>query len=56
MLIFTGAQAIASLIIIPLETMLGYEGVLILASVMQLICGVVYYIVALKTKNVHQKT
>ena len=46
MLIFTGAQAIATLIITPLNDAIGYTGVLIFATVMLFICGVTYYAVA----------
>ena len=51
MLIFTGAQAVATLIITPLNEAIGYTGVLIFASAMLLICGVTYYAVA---KSVQQ--
>jgi len=51
MLVFTGAQAVASLIIIPLESVIGYVGILILSSVMLFIFGIIYYLVALKTKD-----
>lgn len=50
MLIFTGAQAVATLIITPLNEAIGYTGVLIFASAMLLICGVTYYIVAKSVK------
>lgn len=50
MLVFIGAQAVATLIITPLVGVIGYVGLLICASIMQLICGVVYYIVAKKNK------
>ena len=46
MLIFTAAQAVATLIIIPLENRIGYTGVLIFATVMLFICGIGYYAVA----------
>ena len=52
MLIFTGAQAVATLLITPLETAIGYTGVLIFATVMLFICGITYYAVA---KSVKQK-
>ena len=48
MLIFTAAQAVATLLITPLESAIGYTGVLIFATVMLLICGVTYYAVAKK--------
>ena len=46
MLIFTGAQAVATLLLIPLPNIIGYTGVLIFATVMLFICGITYYIVA----------
>ena len=46
MLIFTGAQAVATLLITPLETVVGYTGVLIFATVMLFVCCVTYYAVA----------
>lgn len=51
MLIFTGAQAVATLIITPLNEAIGYTGVLIFASAMLLICGVTYYAVAKSVKQ-----
>ena len=51
MLIFTGAQAVATLIITPLKNAIGYTGVLIFATVMLLICGVTYYAVAKSVKQ-----
>lgn len=51
MLIFTGAQAVATLLITPLKNAIGYTGVLIFATVMLLICGVTYYAVAKSVKN-----
>ena len=53
MLIFTGAQAVATLLITPLKNAIGYTGVLIFATVMLLVCGVTYYVVA---KSVKQPT
>lgn len=46
MLIFTGAQAVATLIISPMVGVIGYTGLLIFAAVMQAICGVGYYLCA----------
>ncbi|MBQ4585525.1 MAG: hypothetical protein IJA82_04895 [Clostridia bacterium] len=46
MLIFTGAQAVATLIITPLKNAISYTGVLIFATVMLFICGITYYAVA----------
>ena len=51
MLIFTGAQAVATLIITPLNNAIGYTGVLIFATVMLFICGVTYYLVAKRVKQ-----
>ena len=52
MLIFTGAQAVATLLITPLKSAIGYTGVLFFAAVMLFICGITYYAVA---KSVKQK-
>lgn len=54
MLVFTGAQAVAALLITPIVNIIGYVGLLIVASVMQIVCGVVYYAVARKRKAVTQ--
>ena len=51
MLIFTGAQAVATLLITPLKNAIGYTGVLIFAAVMLFICGVTYYAVARSVKQ-----
>lgn len=51
MLIFTGAQAVASLLITPLKNAISYTGVLIFATVMLFICGVTYYAVAKSVKQ-----
>ncbi len=51
MLIFTGAQAVATLLITPLKNVVGYTGVLIFATVMLFICGVTYYAVAKSVKQ-----
>ena len=51
MLIFTGAQAVATLLISPLENAIGYTGVLIFAAVMLFICGITYYAVAKSVKQ-----
>ena len=50
MLIFTGAQAVATLLIMPLESAIGYTGVLIFATAMLFICGATYYAVAKSVK------
>ena len=54
MLVFTGAQAVATLLITPLEKAIGYTGVLIFATVMLFICGVMYYAVARSVKRKEQ--
>lgn len=51
MLIFTGAQAVATLLITPLKASIGYTGVLVFATVMLFICGIMYYVVAKCVKN-----
>ncbi len=51
MLVFTGAQAVATLLITPLNAAVGYTGVLIFATVMLFICGVMYYAVAKSVKQ-----
>jgi predicted MFS family arabinose efflux permease len=51
MLIFTGAQAVATLLITPLKSAIGYTGVLIFAAVMLFICGATYYAVAKSVKQ-----
>jgi len=56
MLIFMAAQAVAPLLIMPIVNLVGYVGLLIFASVMQLICGLVYYIVAKHRKNVMKES
>ena len=59
MLIFTGAQAVATLLITPLKTAIGYTGVLIFSATMLFICGVTYYAVAKgvsKTAKTNSKT
>ena len=51
MLVFTGAQAVATLLITPLKNAISYTGVLIFASVMLFICGIMYYAVAKSVKQ-----
>jgi Na+/melibiose symporter-like transporter len=46
MLVFTGAQAVATIIITPLISVIGYTGLLAFAGTMQLVCGVGYWWVA----------
>lgn len=53
MLVFTGAQAVATLIITPIVDIVGYAGLLVLASAMMLICGVTYWAVAKRRKMVN---
>ncbi len=45
MLVFTGSQAVATAIIMPLVGIVGYTGVLVFAAAMQLVCGIGHYIV-----------
>jgi predicted MFS family arabinose efflux permease len=51
MLIFTAAQAVAAIMITPMVDFVGYTGVLIFAIIMQLICGVVHYIVVVNRRR-----
>jgi MFS family permease len=51
MLVFTLGQAISSALVLPLSSVLGYFGVLVLASLMQLICGVGHYMVIASHKK-----
>ena len=46
MLVFTGAQAVAALIVSPVVKIIGYTGLLIFAALMQVLCGGIYYLVA----------
>lgn len=52
MLVFTGAQAVAALLITPIVKVIDYVGLLIFAAIMQLICGIVYCIVAKMRKKI----
>jgi MFS family permease len=51
MLLFTGAQAVAALLVTPIVNAIGYAGLLIFASAMQIVCGGVYCLVAKKRKR-----
>ena len=51
MLVFTGAQAVAALLITPIVELVGYVGLLIFASAMQFICAIVYFVVARKRRK-----
>ena len=51
MLIFTGAQAVATLILTPIIQNFGYTTLLIFAAILQLFCGIPYYIVAKMMQN-----
>ena len=51
LMLFTLGSVIASIIYKPLSDALGYLNLFIIASVMQIICGLGYYIVSLKTKR-----
>lgn len=53
MLVVTGAQAIATLIITPIVGVVGYTGLLIFASIMLLICGLGYWGVS-RLRNTNQ--
>ena len=50
MLVFTGAQAVATLIIMPIVEIVGYNGLMVFAVIMQAVCGVGYYLSA-RIKN-----
>lgn len=52
MLIFIGAQAVSTLLITPIISLIGYSGLLIVASVMMFICGFTYWVIAKKNKKV----
>lgn len=56
MLIFTGAQAVANLMILPIVNQVGYLGLLIFASIMQFICGISYYWAVRKNKKLQAKS
>ena len=45
MLVFTAGQAISAALVSPLVSLVGYTGVLIIAALMQLACGVGHYLV-----------
>ena len=51
MLIFTAAQAVATLIISPILEIIGHTGILIFAGAMQFICGFAYWQVAKSTSK-----
>ena len=51
MLVFTGAQAVATLIITAITDFIGYTGLMIFAGLTHLFCCIVYYIVALYEKR-----
>lgn len=46
MIVFIGAQAVATLIIMPIVGVVGYNGLMIFAAIMQTVCGVGYYLSA----------
>ena len=50
MLVFTAGQAVAPMLITPISNSVGGVGVLVVAAVLQFLCGLVYFIVA-KTKK-----
>lgn len=43
MMVFTAGNAVSSLLIVPIVRMVGYVGLLVFASIMQLICGLAYF-------------
>lgn len=45
MLIFTAAQAVATAIMMPMVSIVGYKGALVFAAIMQLFCGIGHYAV-----------
>ena len=51
MMVFTLGSVIASLVYKPLSDLIGFLGLFIVAAVMQVLCGVIHYIVAKKSKN-----
>ena len=51
MLVFTAGQAISAALILPLVSLVGYTGVLVIAALMQLFCGVGHYIVVKQHKR-----
>ena len=51
LMLFTLGSVIASIIYKPLSDAVGYLNLFIIASVMQIICGLGYYIVSLRTKR-----
>ena len=51
MLLFTGAQAVAALLVTPILNLIGAFGLLAFAAVMQLTCGVIYCISAQRCKK-----
>ena len=53
MLVFTAGQAVAPMLITPISNSVGGVGVLVVAAVLQFLCGLVYFIVAkIKKENV----
>lgn len=50
MLVFTGAQAVATLIIMPTVSVVGYTGLLIFSAILQFIFGITYWAVAKRSK------
>ena len=51
MLVMTAAQAISALIMIPISNLVGDTGLLIFAGIMQLLCGVPYYLIYVARKR-----
>ena len=48
MMVFTAGNAVSSLLIVPIVRLVGYVGLLVFASAMQLICGLAYFWVGLR--------
>lgn len=48
MLVFTAAQAVSAALVPSLIATVGYFGVLVIAAVLQLVCGIGHYLVAVK--------
>ncbi len=51
MLVFTASQALAAILVLPLVSVIGYNGVLIFAVIMQLVCGIGHYAVVINHRK-----
>ena len=56
MMVFTAGNAVSSLLIMPIARLVGYVGLLVFASVMQLICGLAYFWVGLRGRQRKKQT